>query len=38
MQVSGVYIQVKTRDIKVIVAGDESAWTTIHTGTNCSGV
>jgi len=38
MQVSGVYVQVKTRDIKVIVAGDESAWTTIHTGTDCSGV
>jgi hypothetical protein len=36
VQVDGVLVQIKTRSIKVIAAGDESAWTTIHTGTNCA--
>jgi hypothetical protein len=35
VQVDGVLVQIKTRSIEVIAAGDESAWTTIHTGTNC---
>jgi hypothetical protein len=34
-QVTGVTLQIKTRDIIVIPDGDESAWTTVHTGTEC---
>ena len=34
-QVSGLTLQVKTRDVVIIPAGDESAWTTVHTGTEC---
>ena len=28
-------LQVKTRSIVVVPAGDESGWTTVHTGTEC---
>jgi hypothetical protein len=38
MRVDGVLVQIKTRDIAVIAAGDQSDWTTVHTGTECSGV
>ena len=34
-QVSGLTLQIKTRDVVIIPAGDESAWTTVHTGTEC---
>ncbi len=34
-RVSGVTFQVKTRDVFVFPAGDESDWTTAHTGGNC---
>lgn len=34
-QVMGTTLQVKTRDIVIIPDGDESAWTTKHTGTTC---
>ena len=35
-QVTGTTLQVKTREIVIVPAGDESAWTTKHTGTECS--
>jgi hypothetical protein len=34
-QVTGVTLQVKTRTVKAVKAGTESAWTTVHTGTEC---
>ncbi len=34
-QVTGVTLQIKTRDVLVFPDGDESAWATVHTGTNC---
>lgn len=34
-QVSGLELQIKTRYITVVAAGDESAWTVKHTGTEC---
>ena len=35
-RVSGNTIQIKTRDIFVMPAEDESDWTTVHTGNDCS--
>ena len=34
-RVTGVTLQIKTRDILVFPDGAESGWTTIHTGTTC---
>ena len=34
-QVTGTTLQVKTRSVRMIPDGDESAWTTVHTGTTC---
>lgn len=36
IQVSGNTLQYKSRDVLIIPAGDESAWYTFHTGTECS--
>ena len=35
VRVTGVTIQIKTRDLFGFWADDESSWTTIHTGTTC---
>jgi len=35
-RVSGLVLQKKTRTVKVITVGDESAWTDVHTGVDCS--
>jgi hypothetical protein len=37
VQINGLDLQIKTRDIYVLKADAESGWTTIHTGTECSG-
>lgn len=35
-RIEGMELQVKTRTVYVLKAGDESEWTTVHTGTTCS--
>ena len=35
-RVSGLTLQIKTRDVRIIPDDDESDWTTVHTGTTCA--